>query len=59
MITISKKAYLRLLVASEELDRLEIGGVDNWEWYGESLNPDGKSDMDEFEINEKVRIATL
>jgi hypothetical protein len=48
MITISKKDYLRLLVNSEILNRLYSGGVDDWEWYGESLNPDNEPDMEEF-----------
>ena len=38
MITITKKEYLQLLLAGCKLKFLEIGGVDNWEWYGESLN---------------------
>lgn len=48
-ITIPKEEYVRLVVADETLNRLGMGGVDNWEWYGESLNPDGEPDMDEFE----------
>lgn len=48
MITISKEAYLRFLVNSEILNRLYSGGVDNWEWFGESLNPDNEPDMEEF-----------
>lgn len=58
-ITITKKLYLQLQVDSETLTKLEAGGVDNWDWYGESLNPDGEPDMDEFEENEKARIAAL
>jgi hypothetical protein len=37
-ITISKKEYRKLLKANEWKLRLEGGGVDNWDWYGESLN---------------------
>lgn len=37
-ITISKKEYRELLKDSEWRLRLEGGGVDNWDWYGESLN---------------------
>lgn len=48
-ITISVKDYVRLIMSSEKLNRLEIGGVDNWEWYGESLNPEGEQDLDEYE----------
>jgi hypothetical protein len=58
-ITISKKLYLQLQIDSEILTRLDTGGVDNWEWYGESLNPDDKPDLDEFEENEKIRITAL
>lgn len=58
-VVISKKRYLQLQVNSEELARLERGGVDNWEWYGESLNLDNEPDMDEFKENEKIRIAAL
>ena len=36
-ITISKKEYFDLRLASAKLLLLECGGVDNWEWYGESL----------------------
>lgn len=43
-----KEEYIKLKVAAEELSRLNAGGVDNWEWYGESLNPDGEPTLDEF-----------
>ena len=39
-ITITKQEYFDLRVAKEILSRLEAGGVDNWEWYSESLYPD-------------------
>ena len=58
-VTITKNQYLQMQIDSEILTRLEAGGVDNWEWYGESLNPDGEPDLDEFEENEKARIAAL
>lgn len=58
-VTITKNQYLQMQIDSEILTRLESGGVDDWEWYGESLNPDGEPDMDEFEENEKARIAAL
>jgi len=58
-ITISKTEFLRLKIAEEKLDRLELGGVDNWEWYGESLNPEGQLDFDEFKENEKLRVTAL
>lgn len=36
-ITITKKEYQSLLQDSRKLAALENGGVDNWEWYSESL----------------------
>jgi hypothetical protein len=53
------KAILQLQIDSETLTRLEAGGVDNWDWYDESLNPDNEPDMDKFEENEKTRISAL
>ena len=35
---ISKARLKQLLEAEEELNALNAGGVDNWEWYGESLD---------------------
>ncbi len=37
---ISKEEYLRLKICEARLLLLEQGGVDNWEWYSYSLNPD-------------------
>ena len=37
-IIIPKNEFASLLRDSDKLSRLECGGVDNWEWYGESLN---------------------
>lgn len=37
MVTITKKQYDRLLKRDFKLECLEAGGVDNWEWYSESL----------------------
>jgi hypothetical protein len=36
-VTITKKEYESLLEDSKILQALYAGGVDNWEWYGESL----------------------
>lgn len=36
--TISKTEYEELLDRNRKLNALELGGVDNWEWYGESLS---------------------
>lgn len=48
-VTITKQKYADLLIADMKLNRLECGGVDNWEWYGESLNPDDEPDFCEAE----------
>ena len=58
-VTITKKEYLRLTIAYEELGRLQAGGIGNWEWYGEALNPPGEPDFDTFEQNEKERISNM
>ena len=36
-VTISRKDFNDLMKAEAELRALEFGGVDNWEWYGESF----------------------
>jgi len=47
-VTITKKRLDDLLKAEAELDALHAGGVDNWEWYYESLkNADLAEDDDE------------
>jgi len=48
-VTITKTEYADLLLAAEILQRLEVGGVDNWSYYGESLNPEGEPDLDDLE----------
>lgn len=53
-VTINKKEYFSLLEDSEILKRLENGGVDNWDWFGESIHGDDNDEtMDEWE--ERVR----
>lgn len=42
-IIIPKNKFANLLRDSDKLYRLECGGVDNWEWYGESLNDEDSS----------------
>lgn len=39
MVSITKKEYSHLLDRAFKLECLENGGVDNWEWYGESMKP--------------------
>lgn len=43
-ITISLEELQRLQQRDAELSALEVGGVDNWEWYGESLKHLRKDD---------------
>ena len=35
---IEEKMLLKLITAYFKLNALEAGGVDNWSWYGDSLN---------------------
>lgn len=48
IMKITKQRYLELLRSEEILSRLEADGVDNWEWYGESLNPQGELSIREL-----------
>jgi hypothetical protein len=41
-ITIPLSEYRTLLKAQVKIKLLRAGGVDNWEWYGEALNPEGE-----------------
>ena len=45
-VAISPEAYLTLLEASTYYDALHAGGVDNWDWYGDSVD---EADLTEFE----------
>jgi len=36
-VTVDKARFISLLNAEEMLSCLESGGVDNWDWYCESL----------------------
>lgn len=47
-ITITKEEYISLLKQEVRLNMLENGGVDNWEWYGESLNPEGEESYEDL-----------
>jgi len=46
-VTISVEHYEELLRAQKRLSALESGGVDNWEWYHESLKEGGCLDDDD------------
>lgn len=47
MVTISKEEYDKLVDRDFKLSCLEAGGVDNWEWYSDSLEDHGYFDTDE------------
>ena len=49
-IIIPKNEFASLLRDSDRLRRLEYGGIDNWEWYGEVLND--KKDLSYDEIQD-------
>lgn len=51
-VTISAKRLKYLEHRDDVLSALEAGGVDNWEWYSESLNDAGILDEDEDEDDE-------
>ena len=48
-VTITKKEYMSLLDDAKWRRALEIGGVDNWDWYHESLKDGGYFDDEEEE----------
>lgn len=48
-VTISASEYKKMKRDLAKLSALEAGGVDNWEWYGESLSGWHKENaIDEF-----------
>ena len=53
---ISEELLVELMTDSLTLAALESGGVDNWEWYGESccdfLDEAGVEDFEELAIRE-------
>lgn len=49
-IKISSGRLLELLKAEIELNYLEIGGVDNWDWYGECFPDDYDGDAEAFDL---------
>ena len=52
MREITEKRLRELEDSEAQLRALEAGGVDNWEWYGESM----KSYNKEIEEREKIKI---
>ena len=52
-IEITKKEFFNLKLAWYKLKFLEMGGVDNWEWYTDSLYPDHDRSIEDIE--QKIR----
>ena len=50
-VKIKVKELTRLLNAEVKLSALESGGVDNWEWYGESQPDDAELWTEEEVLN--------
>ena len=48
-VIIPKDNLANLIRDSDKLHRLERGGVDNWEWYGEALNDEEDLSYDEIQ----------
>ena len=44
-VSITREELIRLRIDSESLQRLNEGGVSDWEWCWISLNPDHVADM--------------
>ena len=49
--------FFRIMLDSMKLELLERGGVDNWEWFGESLNPDNEAPFEEKEEELKKELG--
>lgn len=58
-ITIPLEKYIQLLLDEEQLYRLDIGGVDNWEWYGEAMYPEDRLDMEDFERELRKELGAI
>lgn len=46
---ISKEDYFRMKSAEVKLTLLEHAGVDNWDWYGDALNPDDEESFSDWQ----------
>lgn len=49
---IDKKEYIAGQLAQIKMAMLEAGGVDNWQWYSESLSPEGEESY--WDIKERL-----
>ena len=53
-IIIPKNEFADLLRDSDKLNRLEHGGVDNWDWYGESLNDQSYEEIQDMSDDDLI-----
>ena len=53
-IIIPKNEFASLLRDSDKLNRLECGGVDNWDWYGESLNDSSYEEIQDMSDDDLI-----
>ncbi len=53
---ITKEESCRLKCAELKLNMLEAGGVENLDWYGESLNPDGEKGFSDLPDELKMEV---
>ena len=53
-IIITKNKFANLLRDSDKLSRLECGGVDNWDWYGESLNDQSYEEIQDMSDDDLI-----
>ena len=53
-IIIPKNEFADLLRDSDKLNRLECGGVDNWDWYGESLNDSSYEEIQDMSDDDLI-----
>ena len=53
-IIIPKNEFADLLRDSDKLNRLECGGVDNWDWYGESLNDQSYEEIQDMSDDDLI-----
>lgn len=49
MVEVEESRLAELLRKEWKLWALEAGGVDNWDWYGDSLNPDDGITYDDIQ----------
>ena len=58
-VTITQQEYAELLIAADKLRRLENGGVDNWEWYGESLRSSEDDEQSHWDYAESLKCDAM